>query len=193
MAANPTQTPGEKVIPGEAGLWIFIIGDMLVFSLFFLVFLHYRAADVETFSASRALLNQNLGVLNTLLLLTSSWFVVSGVHAVRISNAHHAGRFFRSAMLCGFGFVLIKYLEYSAKISEGYTLMTNDFFMYYYIFTGIHLIHVLIGLGVLYFMIRTVKRSELNGQTLQSIECGGIFWHMVDLLWIVLFPLLYLV
>lgn len=189
---KPAQTSLDKTIPGEAGLWIFIIGDMLIFSLFFLIFLYYRAEDVETFSTSQAVLNQTHGVINTLLMLTSSWLVVSGVHAARIGKANHASIFFKSALLCGIGFVFIKYLEYSEKIVQGYTLTTNDYFMYYYIYTGIHLIHVLIGIAILYFMATRTKTMTTNEQ-LQMIECGGIYWHMVDLLWVVLFPLLYLV
>ncbi|MGV6807573.1 MAG: cytochrome c oxidase subunit 3 family protein [bacterium] len=178
--------------PGEEGLWIFILGDMLVFSLFFLTFLYYRALDIELFTASKAQLSVSLGAVNTLLLLTSSWFVVTGINAARRGFDRHARLLFQLALLCGLGFVGIKYIEYSSKVAQGYTLTSNDFFMYYYIFTGIHLIHVVIGMLVLWLMAKKVIGNR-NGQSLRMLECGGIYWHMVDLLWIILFPLLYLV
>src|SRR5690606_21603109 len=83
---------GEKHLPGEAGVWVFILGDMLVFSLFFCIFIYYRALDVELFLTSQAQLNQNYGAVNTLLLLTSSWFVVMALNAVRNDSGRLAGK-----------------------------------------------------------------------------------------------------
>ncbi|MCY4426733.1 MAG: cytochrome c oxidase subunit 3 [Halieaceae bacterium] len=183
----------SRHLPGEVGLWIFVLGDMLIFSLFFCVFLFYRAHDVATFSASQATLNMNLGALNTLLLLTSSWFVVLGVEATRRKMKSIAEKMFPLAFLCGVGFGVVKFFEYGEKISKGVTLTTNDFYMYYYIFTGIHFLHVLIGMGVLLFLWSKARRGAFEAGDVQTFESGGAYWHMVDLLWIVLFPLLYLV
>lgn len=186
------QTAG-KHLPGEAGVWIFIFGDMMAFSLFFLVFLYYRNLDIPTFTASQSLLNLNYGVVSTILLLTSSWFVVLGLHAVRKANSDVATRVFSLAFLCGVGFALVKYLEWGEKIQAGYTPTSNDFFMYYYIFTGIHFLHLIIGMGVLAFLMMKARTGQHAPGDIQIYESGGAYWHMVDLLWIVLFPLLYLV
>ncbi len=183
----------ERCLPGEVGVWVFIFGDMMVFGIFFMVFLFYRNLDIESFNAAQTLLNQNLGAINTILLLTSSWFVATAVHFVRKQRTDLAWKLFLFAFSCGFGFGAVKYFEWSAKISEGYTLTSHDFFMYYYIFTGIHMLHVIIGMGVLAFLMLKARKGQCDRDDIATYESGGIFWHMVDLLWIVLFPLFYLV
>ena len=100
---------------------------------------------------------------------------------------------FASAFLCGFAFVCVKLFEYQEKIDAGIMLTTNDFYMYYYMFTGLHLMHVLIGMGVLAFMWNVTRAGELGEKAINTLESGASFWHMVDILWIVLFALLYLV
>ncbi|MGB0956143.1 MAG: cytochrome c oxidase subunit 3 [Panacagrimonas sp.] len=179
-------------LPGEPGVWIFILGDMTIFALFFMTFIFYRAQDPALFLESRTHLNQHFGALNTLLLLASSWFVIMAVNAARKRMTHIATRLFSAAWLCGLGFVVVKYFEWGEKISAGITLTTNDFFMYYYVFTGIHLLHLLIGLGVLAFLISISRRGNFDDRNMMMLEGGASFWHMVDLLWIVLFPLLYM-
>lgn len=185
-------TPPIHRLPGEPGVWVFIFGDMMVFSLFFAVFTYYRGQDVALFQASQAKLSQTLGLLNTALMLSSSWFVATGVQSARRGQRRLAARCFGLAFCCGLGFVGVKYLEWSDKIRSGLTLTSNDFFMYYYMFTGIHLLHVLIGMGVLTFLTRHVAVGELDARRLANLESGASFWHVVDLLWIGLFALLYL-
>lgn len=185
--------PPERRIPGELGIWGFISGDLVLFSLLFFLFLKYRAADPELFTASQGHLDQNLGLLNTLLMLTSSWMVASAVRAARRQQGLIAQRCFAIALACGAGFVVVKYVEYSAKVEAGFTPVSDDFFMFYFCYTGIHLIHVLIGMGVLTAMTKAVGSGDLSPTRIRNIESGATFWHLVDLLWIVLFALLYLV
>lgn len=191
--ASPTgaQVTGGRV-PGEAGVWVFVLGDMLVFGLFFATFVFYRNADPALFEASRATLNQHCGALNTLLLLLSSWLVVLGVADAREREGRLTPRLFAGALACGAGFVAVKIFEYGEKLDAGIGITTNDFYMYYYVFTGVHLVHVLVGIGVLSFLYGVARRGIGTERDLHVLESGGIFWHMVDLLWIVLFPLLYL-
>ena len=174
-------------VPGELGVWMFIVGDLIVFSLFFVTFLYYRGLEVDLFTTSQRHLNQTFGAINTFFMLTSSWFVASAVHAAR----HRLGKVtpicLLLAMVCGAGFAIVKVLEYGEKISAGITLTTNNFFMYYYMLTGVHLFHVAIGLvflGVVYAELRNRKQLAL-------VETGATYWHMVDLLWVVIFALLY--
>lgn len=180
-------------LPGEPGIWVFILGDMTIFGLFFATFMYYRGQAPEVFAQSQALLNQNWGATNTLLLLTSSWFVVIALNAVRAGRMALSTRLLGAAWLCGLCFVVVKYFEWGEKLRAGHTLMSNDFFMYYYVFTGIHLLHLVIGLGVLLFLIAISRRTALDAKGLMVFESGACFWHMVDLLWIVLFPIIYLV
>lgn len=185
-------------LPGEPGVWVFILGDMLMFALLFGVFVHYRAQDPALYLQSQTTLNQGFGALNTLLLLTSSWFVVGAVQDARNHRADRGCTRIILAFLCGAGFITVKFFEYREKISAGSTLTSNDFYMYYYMLTGIHLLHVVIGMGVLIFLWRTLRQSALSPNTrspesvVAHLESGASFWHLVDMLWIFLFALLYL-
>ena len=179
-------------LPGETGVWIFIIGDVLVFSLLFSVFVYDRSQEVALFVEQQQLLNQTLGLVNTLLLLTSSWFVALAVHGARTGQLSRARGCFVLAILGGIGFVVIKYFEWSEKIAAGLTIETNNFFMYYYLMTGIHLMHMVIGIGVLVFLWQSVRDTELDAQGVGVLESGACYWHLVDILWIALFALLYL-
>jgi nitric oxide reductase NorE protein len=169
-----------------------IFGDMLVFSVMFLSFMIARRDDREQFHASAGHLNQTAGLINTVLLLTSSWFVARAVHAARGGSGRTAAVNFRLAILCALGFAIVKVFEYSEKIRAGIVINTNDFYMYYYVLTGIHFMHVLIGLGVLIFMARYAAAGALTATKIGHLESGASFWHLVDLLWIALFALLYL-
>jgi len=179
-------------MPGEEGAWVFILGDMVVFAVFFGVIVYTRGQDPELFRASQAHLDQGLGTLNTLLLLTSSYFVARGVRAADGRGHGAAARLFGAALLCAAGFVVVKAIEYANGIDAGHTPATNDFFLYFYVFTGIHLLHVVIGAAVLYALIRLTRRAEPGLRDRTLIESGASYWHMVDLLWIALFSLLYL-
>ncbi|MEX1670946.1 cytochrome c oxidase subunit 3 family protein [Zhongshania guokunii] len=183
----------EKHIPGEAGIWVFVLGDMFVFGLFFVTFAYYRGLNLEMFQQSQLKLNQNWGALNTVLLLTSSWFVVIGMSAIRQGFRRMSRICLSLAWLCGLGFATVKFFEYGEKISHGITLTTNDFFMYYYIFTGIHFLHLIIGMGVLAYMILRLGHNKPLADDLAILESGATYWHMVDLLWIILFSTLYLI
>ncbi|WP_235037589.1 MULTISPECIES: cytochrome c oxidase subunit 3 [unclassified Novosphingobium] len=177
-------------IPGEAGIWVLIGGEMLVFSLFFLIFAYYRSQQPEVFSQSHLMLDRGIGLANTLVLLTSSLFVALGVRRVREGQPGD-GTFFRAGLACGAIFAALKAAEYTAKFSHGITPLTNDFFMYYFAFTGIHLVHVLIGSGGLAYLSFVASREPSPSRTMLA-ECAGLFWHLVDLLWIMLFALFYL-
>ncbi|MDN5937898.1 MAG: cytochrome c oxidase subunit 3 [Salinisphaera sp.] len=180
-------------LPAEEGLWVFLLGDMCIFALLFGTYIYYRADHLALYAASQAKLNPAWGAAYTLLLLTGSWFVVQGVTAVRRALLRPAAGLFAAAMLCGLGFLGAKLVEYGGKLAVGITPVSNDFFMYYYILTGLHFVHVLVGvvlLGVLIAHCRGWRRAGQPNRVL--VEGGACYWHMVDLLWIVLFPLLYL-
>lgn len=191
-AAGPVGRDGRH-LPGEAGVWILIFGDMALFGVFFATYSFYRGRETAAFADAQRLLDVNLGVLNTLLLLTSSLFVVSGVRALRRGFGRPGSWLFVGAALCGVGFGLSKYVEYGEKLTVGITPTSGNFFMYYFILTGLHMFHVLIGIALLGYMIVQARQSRITVSTLRYVEGCGCFWHLVDLLWIVLFPLVYLV
>lgn len=180
-------------LPGEVGVWVLVLGDSLIFVLLFVSFLAYRSQELLLFNSSQLQLNANFGALNTLLLLASSWLVVGGLHAIRRDLISLSVRLLQLSWICGACFVAVKVVEYSAKLSEGVTPLTNSFFMFYFVLTGLHFVHLLIGLGVLAYMIHKIKKTSIDGQSMIMLESGATYWHLVDLLWIVLFPLIYLV
>ncbi len=193
MAVPANAPPGlSPHLPGEPGIWVFVLGDMLIFASLFIVFVYYRGQDVALYAEAQRTLNQHYGALNTFLMLTSSWFVALAIHAARAQRSKSCRQLFMLGMLCGIGFVTVKFFEYQEKIRAGFMLTTNDFYMYYYMLTGLHLMHVLLGLGVLAYLRQVARAASLSAQNFSVLESGASFWHMVDMLWIVLFALLYL-
>jgi len=170
-------------------MWFFIIGDLLIFGVYFLSYMVYRGQEEALFLQSQQQLNQGIGVINTLLLLTSSLFVALGTESARSGSALTARRQFGVALAFGAIFPLLKMVEWIPKIAAGFTPGENLFFMYYYMMTGLHLCHVLLGLVILGFVIRNVQSQQTN---VAFVESGAMYWHMVDLLWLLLFALFYL-
>jgi len=185
--------PRARRIPGEEGTWIFIFGDMCVFAVFFCVFLSARMADPDGFARDQAQLNQNFGAINTVLLLVSSLFVVLAMRAVHSPALRsRAPHLLTGAWVCGAGFLVIKVVEYAEKIDHGITPQSSDFFMYYFVLTGLHAFHLLLGLVMLTVLISFARKPEMSRGQFMFFEGGACFWHMVDLLWLVLFPLIFL-
>lgn len=191
--ATGRPTTESKRIPGEAGIWVLVLGDTFVFVLLFVSYLAYRSQDSSLFNTSQTELNSHYGALNTLLLLASSWLVVSALRVLRRGLDKLAIRLFQLAWFCGISFSAVKIVEYSEKLEQGITPLTNSFFMFYFVLTGLHFVHLIIGLGVLAYMISMLKKKTAGLHRLNTLESGATYWHLVDLLWVVLFPLIYLV
>jgi nitric oxide reductase NorE protein len=180
-------------IPGEAGLWIFVLGDMTVFALLFGVFLYERHGQAAVFAESREDLGLAFGATNTLVLLTSSVFVALAVQAHRDRRARLASRLVAGAGACALVFVCLKGLEWSSLLADGHDPGSNDFFLYFFALTGLHLVHLLLGAVGLAVLWRTVRKEVRGDRDTLVVEVGASYWHMVDLLWVVIFPLVYLV
>jgi nitric oxide reductase NorE protein len=201
MSITRTAVPGRrspdqaaaKRVPGEEGTWVFIFGDMLIFAVIFITYLHYRGQQVAMFNESQKNLVGGFGVANTLLLLSSSLLVVVGMRAINRRRSDLAPWMFMGAMACGLAFSTLKIVEYGEKLSAGVTPATNDFYMYYFILTGLHFFHLIVGMVILAAIAWASTRPVNASKKYALIEGGACFWHMVDLLWIILFPLLYLV
>ncbi|WP_354700084.1 Cytochrome c oxidase polypeptide I+III [Paraconexibacter sp. AEG42_29] len=189
VAESPAQ---ERRVPGEAGIWVLILGDMTIFAVLFVTYLYYRADQADLFTRSQATLDQTYGAVNTLLLLGSSLLVVLAVRAIR-RGIRGAPMLIAGAMACGVAFSVLKFVEYHAKVSHDLTAQTNDFYMFYFVLTGLHWFHLILGLTALTALLVLSRRPTLTRHQFAFVEGGACFWHMVDLLWIVLFPLLYLV
>jgi nitric oxide reductase NorE protein len=185
-----TEKPAKpRRLPGVVGVWVFIGADSVIFALLFLSYMQDRRKDPAAFEASSNTLNYNLGGLNTLILLTSSWLVALGVIAARRGEPARAHRFLLGGVLTGCAFVVSKLIEYAEKFAIGITPVTDAFFTWYFTMTGLHLLHVVAGTGLLTYLWIKARRTV----NITTAECVASYWHLVDLLWIVLFPLLYLV
>jgi nitric oxide reductase NorE protein len=189
---NDAGTVPQRHLPGEEGLWVFVGGDLILFALFFGSFLTYRGHDVALFEQSQGALARGLGLLNTILLLTSSLFVASAVTGARQGLHSRASKLLVCGIACGVLFGVSKAFEYSEKFAAGITLKTNDFFMFYFMLTGIHMLHVIVATAVLIYLWKCTRAAEHGPHYLSVMEGGAVFWHLVDLLWVVLFALLYL-
>jgi nitric oxide reductase NorE protein len=178
-------------LPGDFAIWIFIYAELLVFGIFFLAYAYTRAQHVELFNEYQQTLDREGGAINTLVLITSSYFAVMAVNAIRRDAARRCSQWLALAIVSGGVFVVLKLAEFSAKYAEGVTLSTNTFYMFYLSLTFFHFMHVLMGLVILGVVALKAYRGAYSAQAHTGVETGASYWHMVDLVWIVLFPLVY--
>jgi len=186
--------------PGDFAIWIIIYVELVTFGLLFVGYVFSRRADVELFNASQLLLNQTSGFVNTLILITSSYFIVKAVQSIKNMTKHTlmqandtASKWLLSAMFLGLAFLIIKIVEFSHIFGAGITLSTNTFFMFYLLLTMFHFMHVILGIIILWNIYQKTKTKGYSTDDHSGIETGASYWHLVDLLWIVLFPLVYII
>lgn len=150
-----------------------------------------RASNPALFDREMLALHLAAGLADTLLLLVSSWFVVNGSASAATGSAAAARRWLLAAIGCGIAFVLNKVAEWSAIVASGITPATSTAYSWFFGLTAIHLLHVLVGLGILLRIRALASRTPGDAAARRGIESGAIFWHLVDLLWIMLFTLFY--
>lgn len=183
----------KPTLPGEVGVWLFVCGDLMVFSLIFGTFLYYRGLSVDVYQQSQQALNGAFGLANTFILLISSWLVVWAVSDARSGHFEPARRRIEIAIVLGLCFIGLKTLEWSEKVSSGITLVTNEFFMFYFMITGIHFGHMLVGLGALSYALHGLRGPVAQRSHMENLEGVAVFWHLVDLLWMIIFALFYVI
>jgi nitric oxide reductase NorE protein len=186
--SHPVRVVAQHAI-GRDAMWLYIVGDLFIFGGWFVFYLVYRAMEPAVFFASQAQLDQTTGMVNTLILLVSSWLVALSVNAARSDRHDQATRYALLTLLAGAMFAALKLYEWTSAVAEGHTFTSNDFFMFYYFLTGVHLLHLLCGLLVLAMLARHLRTPALRSQVV--IENCAAYWHMIDLLWVVMFALLY--
>lgn len=179
-----------QAVLGHGAMWVFIVGDLFIFGGWFVFYLVYRALEPATFIAAEAQLNQTQGMINTLILLLSSWLVALCVQAARRGRFELATRHAWLTVVLGAVFAVSKLAEWRVEVVKGHTFTENFFFMFYFFLTGIHMFHVLSGFIALGVLIRHLKTPELRSPVI--VESCAAYWHMIDLLWVVIFALLYL-
>ncbi|PIZ21685.1 MAG: cytochrome-c oxidase [Comamonadaceae bacterium CG_4_10_14_0_8_um_filter_57_29] len=189
--SQPNAVTEIPYLAGDLAVWLIILAELLTFGIFFLSYAFARTFDVALFNASQTTLDLNSGGINTALLITGSWCVVRAVQAVKRDASAVGVRWLMAALVCGSGFVVIKLIEFSAKADAGIDLSTNSFYMFYFLLTAFHFFHVLAAMVFLSILLFKTRAGRYGSHDVHELETGAAFWHMVDLLWIVLFPLIY--
>jgi len=178
--------------PGGILIWIIVFVEILTFAAVLSAFIYQRIHQPEMFNSSQNLLNKTVGTINTLILLTSGYFMAESLHKLKKGKDSSSLRNLRVTLVLGVAFVVLKGFEYSLKIHHGIGLEYNTFFTYYWLLTGFHLIHVLVGLILLSYIYFKIKDGYYSASNLEDVETGAVFWHMCDLIWMLLFPTIYL-
>jgi nitric oxide reductase NorE protein len=193
MSSSQSSISQDIVCKRSASIWPFVMADCFSFGAFFFVFMTERIAHRSQFIASSRLLDIQLGLLNTCILLTSSWLLALATSAAKRGDVLRFRHNMLAAILVGSCFGVVKLFEYGQKFHDGINPLTNTFFSYYFILTGLHLLHYSVGIIVLItLLVQAARLAKGEGKYLSRVENGAIYWHLVDLLWIFLFPILYL-
>ena len=202
----------------KMGMWLFLITEVLLFSGMFVAYTVYRAWYPEVFQLTSQLLDWRLGGLNTLVLLGSSLTVALSIHYAQKDETRKMIWMLALTLAAAGVFMVVKYFEYTGKFEAGIfpgagfnpaadyhgldmsvyadeAVRDNvaQFFSIYFVMTGIHGVHVLVGMGIFTWLITRAVRGHFNSEYYTPIELSGLYWHLVDIIWIFLFPLLYLI
>ncbi len=194
LEKNEGNTSTSKSIfypPGGLLIWIVIYLELLTFGLGFVALAYYGATAREVFHQDSLMLNKTFGTINTLLLLTGGYFAARGLHSFRKSQFSQTAKNLLFAMVLGVGFLIIKGVEYYLKWEAGIGMDYSTFYIFYWLMTGFHWIHVLVGVVILTVLRQQVLRKR-HATKLEDLEAGVSFWHMCDIIWLLLFPILYL-
>ncbi|WP_459950131.1 cytochrome c oxidase subunit 3 family protein [Denitratisoma sp. agr-D3] len=177
--------------PGDLAMWVFILAELSAFGLLFILYGVARMKHRELFDAMQLTLDRGAGALNTALLITASWCVARAVAAIKAGGQAASARWLAAGILAGGGFLVVKVGEYATKFAAGVGLGTNLFYMFYLSLTFFHFMHVILGLVILVFVWHKTRQGGYDAADHRGMETGASYWHMVDLVWIVLFPLVY--
>lgn len=185
MRAGETNNSGVlDELPGDLMMWVLIVSELLVFGAGLAAFLGVRVVDPDGFAAARNYLHPALAGLNTIVLITSGYFAARALGLSKGQRQSSVRWNLLWAGLLGAVFLVIKIYEYADVAGQGISTETHPFFTFYYLLTGFHALHVLAGMVILALVAwKTTSRN---------VEVGTAFWHMVDLVWVLLFPVIYL-
>lgn len=186
-----TATGVSRRLPGDLAMWFFILVELSAFAILILAFAVTQLLYPELFAQSRAALDSSTGLALTLSLLTSGLFAALAVEQVRIDQSRRAAWLLLAALLTSCVYVVLKLDEYGHLSSLGLGMEHNTFFTLYWILTGFHFLHVLLGMVILGWMAELCRRRAYNAQKHAGMESGVLYWHMVDMVWVLLFPLVY--
>jgi cytochrome c oxidase subunit III len=218
--ADHFETPRQQFAAGKLGMWIFLLTEILLFGGLFCVYAVYRAHHPEIFTLASRLLDRNLGALNTAVLILSSFTMAWGVRCAQRDRRLGTALCLAATLLCACVFLGVKYVEYKAKWEHGLlwasrfepvhdnhaadgghhaappqemSRRVGVFFSIYFMMTGLHGVHVVAGMIAIAWILRRTLRGDFGSSYYGPVDYVGLYWHLVDLIWIYLFPLLYLI
>ena len=191
---NEELRPDTGLYNAKLGIWLFLASEVMLFGGLFSAYIMLRLSDPNWASYGQYKLNVPLATLNPTVLITSSITMVMSWVSLKLNDIKKFKLYMGLTLLCSFGFLVIKYIEYSSKFEGGYYPSTNNFYAVYFVLTGLHLLHVVGGIIVNgYFYGPGIKMWSSEPERFTNrIEVAGLYWHFVDLVWIFLFPALYL-
>jgi cytochrome c oxidase subunit 3 len=190
---------------GTLGMWIFLVTEIMFFGGMFTAYVVYRTLFPETFAHASHHLDVRLGTFNTAVLIASSLTMALSVHAAQVGRRGAILRWLALTALLGSTFLVVKSYEYAHKFAEGHVPgpafswsgpdapQAQLFFGLYFAMTGVHALHMIIGLGILAWLLREARRGRFGPAYNTPVELTGLYWHFVDIVWIFLFPFLYLI
>lgn len=180
-----------RIPAGKLGLWVFLAGEIMIFGGLIACFILLRIAG-GGWAEDAAHVDWQIGTLNTFVLLTSSLTMILALGAVRADRRDAVKLYLGLTVALGLLFLVVKAYEYSGHFAEGYTPLSGMFWSFYYLMTGLHALHVTGGIVVNFALLMMAVRGTLWERKRDRIEFAGLYWHFVDVVWIFLFPLLYL-
>ncbi|HKY63422.1 MAG TPA: cytochrome c oxidase subunit 3 [bacterium] len=184
-SVGPYETAG--VVTGRLGMWWVLASEIVIFGGAVVIYLLYRLRYPE-WAAESAHTNELIGLANTVILLTSSLTMVLAHQAATPERRARCSRLLGATVLLGAAFLGLKAYEYRSELLAGFTPTKNLFWSFYYFLTGLHALHIVAGL----IAILAVRRGVRRGENFQRVDHVGLYWHFVDVVWIFLFPMLYL-
>ena len=205
--AHHFETPHQQYASAKLGMWIFLITEILLFSGLFVAYGALRALHPESFAQASHLLDMRMGALNTVVLIGSSLTMALAVRAAQLGRSRSSAALMTATLGLAACFLVVKYFEYHHKIELGllpgryfkpiaslppFLPQAPNFFSCYFLLTGLHGIHVVAGMAVIAWILVRTLRGEFNAGYSTPVELAGLYWHLVDLIWIYLFPMLYL-
>ncbi|MDK9707520.1 MAG: cytochrome c oxidase subunit 3 family protein [Desulforhopalus sp.] len=203
MAGEGTMRSQVDRVGIKIGMWLFLYSEIILFGGLFVLYAAYLHRYPQSFAVGGKELNRVIGALNTVVLLVSSFTVAASITAIQKNSRKLTIGLLLFSIFCGVIFLVNKYFEWGAKIQHGIypnseTLVSgepglNIFFGLYYVITGLHGLHVIIGMVLLAISTVLVWRGKVDGSRLSMLDNSGLYWHLVDLIWIFVFPLFYLV
>ena len=197
---------------GSLGMWVFLITEIMFFGGLFTAYVIYRTQNQASFAYASSTLNWKLGALNTVVLITSSLTMALAVYFAQVGSRRNQVVFLALTTVLGAGFLVVKGVEYAEKIRDHHVPLrgfwswgaahpipegvqersVEMFYWIYFAMTGLHALHMIIGIAVMLFLIYFAYRGRYTPEYHAPVEVSGLYWHFVDIVWIFLFPLLYL-